>query len=216
MPQEFDGFFTAAAGVSGALIGLLFVAITVTPERARHEDTRVDYHARAASALLAFSNALVLSLVALVPGVSLGWWMVSGSVGIVAFALASGRAAITAPARRVSSFRLAIVLLVVAGYQVYAGVRLIQDSSDQGAVEILDYVVIGCLAGGINRAWELMSMRNTNLFTSLRALTHGDHEALAPVPMTVPVPGPVPGAEADASVEGEGEGESGVEAEPKE
>jgi hypothetical protein len=216
IPQEFDDFFTASAGVSGALIGLLFVAITVAPERAYQADTRAHFHARAASALLAFSNALVLSLAALVPGVSLGWFALSASVGMIVFALASGRAAITETTgrhNRVMAFRLVFVLLVIAGFQVYAGTRLVHDESDQLAIRTLDYVIIGCLAGGINRTWELMSMRNTNVLTSLRVLARGDHEAHGPaaVPLTAPEQ-----ATPSAAVEGESDSESDSGPDPKE
>lgn len=192
IPQRFDEFFTAAASVSGALIGLLFVAITVAPERAHHEDTRVDYHIRASAALLVFSNALTISLAALVPGTSLGWWAVAASFGMVAFALASARSAVTEAARgrtNVRSYRLVIVLLIISGFQIYAGVCLIRNESDAGAVSTIDYVVIGCLAAGIARAWELMSMRNTGVFTSLKVLAKGDDHAPAR---------PIAGSAADA------------------
>ena len=33
VPQEFHEFFSACAAVSGALIGLLFVAVSVAPDR---------------------------------------------------------------------------------------------------------------------------------------------------------------------------------------
>jgi hypothetical protein len=73
IPQEYHEFFVATAGATGALIGLLFVAVSVSPEQARQAQTRVTFHNRASAALLVFTNALVLSLAALVPGTTLGW-----------------------------------------------------------------------------------------------------------------------------------------------
>jgi hypothetical protein len=187
IPKEFDDFFTAAASVSGALIGLLFVAITVTPEHAHREETRVMYHLRAASALLLFSNVLTVGLVALVPGASLGWWVISISVGVIAFALASVRSAAaesTHGARDVQVLRLSIGTLAIAAFEIWAGVLLIQRESDSGAISMLDYVVIVCLVAGIGRTWALMSMRNTGLFASLRVLAKG--EGALPPGLTVP------------------------------
>ena len=88
LPEDYREFFVAAAGASGALIGLLFVAVSVFPERARKAATRVEYHTRASTALVVFTNALVLSLTALVPNVDLGWWTMVMGVIVFAFAAA--------------------------------------------------------------------------------------------------------------------------------
>lgn len=66
VPEEFHDFFVAAAGVAGALIGLLFVAISVVPGTVG-EAGRAVARLRPAAALSAFLNALVVSLLALVP-----------------------------------------------------------------------------------------------------------------------------------------------------
>ncbi|MFC3455267.1 hypothetical protein [Amycolatopsis speibonae] len=52
LPDEFREFAVAAAGTSGALIGLLFVALSVFPERIWKAATHVEYHARASAALI--------------------------------------------------------------------------------------------------------------------------------------------------------------------
>lgn len=176
IPQEYREFFTAAAGASGALIGLLFVAITVSPERARHTDTRTEFRVRASTALLVFSNALSLSLAALIPQVSLGWWCLVSCLGMLAFAFATTRSWIEENRRSPGAWRplwLVCGLLLIVGFEVWAGVRLVRDGSDLGAIRTLDYVVIADLLMGIARAWQLASMRETGLLTSLRVLASG-------------------------------------------
>jgi hypothetical protein len=177
MPDEYREFFVAAAGASGALIGLLFVAVSVFPERARRAATRVEYHTRASTALVVFTNALVLSLTALVPGVDLGWWTVVMGVIVFAFAAATGRLIITAALRRRehwSSLVLVGGLVLLSGTEFVTGIRLITDDTDLSAVHVLDYLVIVDVLVGIARAWQLVNMRDTGLLASLRVLTHGD------------------------------------------
>jgi hypothetical protein len=179
IPAEYHEFFVATAGASGALIGLLFVAVSVFPERARHADTRVEYRARASAALLVFSNALVLSLAALIPRIDLGWWACASAVSVLLFAAATARSVITAARggkRHWALAGLVIALLTIAFFEFYGGIRLIIDDTDTGAIGMLDYVVIGDIAAGIARAWQLVAMRDTGVVSSLRTLAHGDAE----------------------------------------
>lgn len=172
MPEEYREFFVAATGAAGALIGLLFVAVSVFPEHARRATTRVRFHSRASAALLVFTNALVISLAALVPGVSLGWWAVIAGGTVILFALGTARSVAAAARRREArgdAIWLVLGLLVIGGFEVYAGTRLIT-GSDLNAVQTLNYVVIGDLAYGISRAWQLVGLRNTGLWSSMQLI----------------------------------------------
>ncbi|HWH67042.1 MAG TPA: hypothetical protein VNS99_13145, partial [Gaiellales bacterium] len=100
IPEEFREFFVASAGATGALVGLLFVAVSVLPELAQQAGTRVEFRSRSSAALLVFTNALVVSLAALVPGVSLGWWVIASGVVVLAFAAATARSAVGSSRRR--------------------------------------------------------------------------------------------------------------------
>lgn len=183
IPEEYREFFVAAAGTTGALIGLLFVAVSVFPEAGRQDTTRAQFHARSSAALLVFTNAVIISMAALVPDVSLGWWAMASGIGVLVFAAATARS-IVGDARKPSgrpARRLRLVtglpgLLVIGGFEVYAGIRLVTAVPvlDLGAIETLMYVVIGDLAYGIARAWQLLGVRDSGLFTSLRLLA-GHH-----------------------------------------
>src|SRR5271168_4597842 len=66
-------FFSACASVAGALIGLLFVAVSVAPERILGPEASDVHGVRAAATLTAFTNALAVVLFGLVPGFNAGY-----------------------------------------------------------------------------------------------------------------------------------------------
>ncbi|GAB7067811.1 hypothetical protein H7J06_03060 [Mycobacterium hodleri] len=172
IPDAYREFFVASAGVTGALIGLLFVAVSVSTERSEDAATRVEFQSRSAAALLVFTNALLISMAALVPGVSLGWWAIASGAVVLTFAIATIRSTVTVvrPLRaNVGWVWLVVGLFVIAGCELYVGVQLVR-AFHPDAVRTLSYVVIGDLAFGIARAWQLVGLRDTGVVTSLRIL----------------------------------------------
>lgn len=71
VPADFANFFLGAAGVAGALIGLLFVAVSVKPDAVRR-GAPVTERLRPVAAFSALLDSLVVSLIALIPGSGLG------------------------------------------------------------------------------------------------------------------------------------------------
>src|ERR1700722_14112433 len=65
-------FFLSSAGVAGALIGLLFVAISVSRESIVGEGASEVHAMRAAATMTAFTNALTVALFGLVPQINVG------------------------------------------------------------------------------------------------------------------------------------------------
>jgi hypothetical protein len=173
--DSYRQFFVVTAGASAALIGLLFVAISVAPQRNFREGS-TDAGSRASAALLLFSNVFVLSLAALVPGVTVGWWAVCLAAVVLAFAAATARLAMSPGHGSSTGHRsrlLVLGLIVIAGFEMYGGVEAAGDAGGTDGLQTIDYVVIAALAVGIARAWDLIGLRDTGVVASLRTLVRG-------------------------------------------
>src|SRR6201999_1891787 len=83
VPDDYHEFFLGSVTVAGALVGLLFVAISVRPGGISDGDEAVASRIRATSALVALLDALFLSLCALLPTKAIGGTAVGlGATGL--------------------------------------------------------------------------------------------------------------------------------------
>ncbi len=160
VPEDIHDFFVGAASVAGALIGLLFVAISVVGERlARAEATSQVHRIRASAALVAFTDALAVSLFALVPGEKIGWTAVSVGIGGLLFILAAVVSLLRIRPRRLATARdvtFLVGLAVVFSYQLISGLDVVAHPADSGTVNTIAVLVIVSFLIGITRAWELI------------------------------------------------------------
>jgi hypothetical protein len=161
VPEELHDFFVASAGVAGALIGLLFVAISVSGSRLADEDDSAPIHRiRAAAALTAFLNALTVSLFALIPDDRLPWASVSVAVAGLLFVAASllslVRLRVLTSLRRARDALFLVGLAVIFGFQLETGLELTANSHDEGNLSTIAVLVIACFLVGIYRSWDLI------------------------------------------------------------
>lgn len=152
-------FFAACASVAGALIGLLFVAISVAPERILGPEASDVHGVRAAATLTAFTNALTVVLFGLIPGFNAGYGAtVVAIVGLLFIIGALLRLFPTWRAKRIRLLDLTFLvgLLAVFVIQLLAGIGLQNDARDAGDLKTLCILVVVCFLIGIERAWELV------------------------------------------------------------
>ena len=197
VPADFHDFFAASAGVAGALIGLLFVAISVAAGRLAHAEASGQMHRiRASAALTSFINALSVSLFALLPGEKIGWTAVVVAVVGLAFVTASLLSLIrlrqarrpAAPLLsltrlrqvRWSTVRDGIFLVGLAAtfiYQFIAGLSVANQPGDSGSVDTIAILVIVSFVIGISRAWELIGGPSIGIGHEVVALVRHDQTA---------------------------------------
>jgi hypothetical protein len=161
LPTAYAPFLSAVATASAALIGLLFVAVTVDPERVRHQ-AREDRQLNAGMAFFAFVDTLFVSLSGLLPGASAAATSrVLGAIGVivtvgVARAILARRRDGALP--RILTPLTALTALVYAA-QVAAS-QVVLDSPTSGwALGYLCSTLMILLVVGIMRSWELLGLR---------------------------------------------------------
>lgn len=179
MMGSLEAFYGAASGVAGALIGLLFVALSVVSERTAESGFMQSHKIRAGAALIAFTNALGVSLFSLIYGSGAGTSVLIFAVvglGFVCLSTAAMFRERSSGSGKVGGWSSAIVSLVLltvlagafAAQLAYAILLLKRPGSLSYDRNIATLVVVFFLIG-ILRAWELIGGPSVGLFGALLA-----------------------------------------------
>jgi hypothetical protein len=179
--DEFHDFFIAAAGAAGALVGLLFVAVSVAPDQIVGPAAPLRQQTRASTALTALSTPLIIALVALIPGSNPGWAALAvGVLNLLTTITAIRRLAVDEQAHGpltwvVHSGRSMLGFVLLMFLDFAAGLVLILHSSSEAAIDVLSAAIIASLLIGIFRAWELVGARRQTVSRSVSELITPNH-----------------------------------------
>ena len=154
--------FAAIAATAGALTGLLFVAISVAPRRDPVSGPPVIQEIRAAAALLAFTSALAVSLLGLVPDTNVGYpAAVLGVIGVL-FTAAGMRSILTSPStlrrQRWQQVWLIALLLLIFGTGLVSGIAVLAGPRRGTPVQLIVYALVTSLL-----VWESRGRGNSSV-----------------------------------------------------
>jgi hypothetical protein len=186
-PGPYANFLVVSAGASAVLIGLLFVSVSVAPERVFGRRAEAGQHARALSSFTAFANVFFISIAGLIPNQPIGPVVVI--LGVLAASQTLSLLLLVKAWRRESTIIRGLTLVAVSGavygYEIVTGVRLSATPTNAGALTTLLQLLLGCYAIGLARAWELLGASHRSgvaanalgsLWALLGVLDSGEHE----------------------------------------
>ncbi|MGO8947486.1 MAG: hypothetical protein ACLQUY_07455 [Ktedonobacterales bacterium] len=189
-PTSFTSFFVATSSGGAALIGLLFVATSISPERIFSRTTNPELAAVAASAFTALVNAFFISTAALLPRSNIGYtaavFALVGSINSVSLGvrLAQNRYQNRSHFEKGQLWiRIGRDLLLVIGsllvylFQLITAIQLIKNRGDLEAIYALSTTILVVDGIGLLRAWELLGARRSGLLGWLNPLEHVDPPA---------------------------------------
>ncbi|WP_042440627.1 hypothetical protein [Streptacidiphilus albus] len=152
VPTDFQGYFAATAAGAAALIGLLFVAVSLRPESLLGSDASARGRAVAGSAFTALVNSFFVSIIALIPLTSLGYTAVVMAVLSLYATYQTHRE----PDRLQAGVTQLVAALAAYLCQLAVGCALVARPSDAGLVTAIAYLLIASFAVALKRAWILM------------------------------------------------------------
>lgn len=173
VPDNFYTFFATSAGAGAALIGLLFVAISITPESIVKEEASPERRATANNTFTAMLNAFFISLGALIPGANLGAIVLVFGVISLSNGLGMNVQLLRFQARRqhfqwrkVTRYLLNILApIALYGYECFLAIQLILSPGHIDGVGNVTIILIAIYGWGIEQAWEVLGLHRFGLLS---------------------------------------------------
>jgi hypothetical protein len=184
VPPAFANFFIASTSAGAALVGLLFVAISIAPENTVMGGAPIERQAVASNAFSSLLNAFFISLGALIPTSNLGWVTLVMSLVGASVVLVLGWNLLRDRQHWLNILRNMVLLLgsiIVYGYEFYYAVDLIKTPQDTEGILAITELMIVVYAIGLIRAWELLGARRFGLFGWLNPLRTVHEEIATPI-----------------------------------
>jgi len=165
VPEAFNNFFLASAGVGATLVGLIFVAVSIAPEHIVQSNAPIERRAMAASAFTALLNAFFISFGALIPGIIGSLTLVMSALGLttsslLAWNLLKERERWQNVVRRVF---LILVSFIIFGFESYYAILIIKEPDNVGNFYTLATLLLAVYGIGLTRAWQLLGARRFGL-----------------------------------------------------
>jgi hypothetical protein len=152
VPHSFMEYMITCAGAAGAMIGLLFVAISLRSDLVFGSKAPDKVKTLAGSSFTSLVNAFSLSILAIIPNTNIGRGMIFLSV----FCLINTWR-LHARSRRFKNQRLAFVVSTLNYlFELAGGITLLVRPDEQWIVDALCYVIFASFVIALNRTWTLI------------------------------------------------------------
>lgn len=178
VPASYIPFFSISAGAAATLIGLLFVAVSVAPERTVGAKASSSRRSVAESAFTALLNPFLVSLIALIPvaPLSIGTLAITGATLLnalrsLALMVMHWRREKARIRDRLRQLVLPMSMLLIYGLEFWWGVSVVHEiviSPDD--MSRLASILITLQGLAIVRCWELLGAQRNSIFTLLGGL----------------------------------------------
>jgi hypothetical protein len=151
VPSSYFTYFAATATGAAALIGLLFVAVSIRDQTIFGPKSVAGGEALAITAFSGLVNSLVLSLLAIIPQDNIG-------VGAIILAVLNTVSIIRLHTRLHWARNTIVLSLAIIAYaiQFVFGILLLITPNDTSAVNNMCYVVFATMIFSLQRAWSLL------------------------------------------------------------
>jgi hypothetical protein len=179
VPDAMTNYFIASTGASAALVGLIFVAISLAPQKAVTRGSNPVWRAVAGSSFLALINIFFISISALNTNQNLGLIVLIMSLVGLSDSFSLGLPLV----RKVRNWRrfiaqmvMTLLSLSIYGAECFYAIRLLIAPSDIGAVNAIASLLLYVYGIGLVRAWELLGAERLGLLRWLNPLQEEDDE----------------------------------------